>query len=334
MIRSVEIKNLRGIQSGKLEDLTPLTILVGPNGCGKSTILDALLLGGHPIPGQALTELADRRPATKEGPRWLFWRSKLENPVEILMETFDEEMYSSRRLRLQFVRGSTDGVKSFLVEYDEAGEEHLSEVASLGMEGGSSYTGNAQPVYGVSEISLIEPTANGKQTPLYDLLTQTIAQGRRKEAIEILSAVVPGLDNVEILTEKGAPLLYMVFPDYAVPAALAGDGIQVLLRLSLELASRPGGVVLLEEPEVHQHPGAMRQTARAIWAAVRRNIQVVLTTHSLELIDLLLTERQTEEELDKLSVFGMKLDDGCLKSFHLNGSEVALARTTIEDDLR
>ena len=43
MIRSVEIKNFRGIQDGKLEDLTPLVILVGPNGCGKSTILDALL---------------------------------------------------------------------------------------------------------------------------------------------------------------------------------------------------------------------------------------------------------------------------------------------------
>ena len=44
VIQSVEIKNLRGIREGKLDGLTALTILVGPNGCGKSTILDALFL--------------------------------------------------------------------------------------------------------------------------------------------------------------------------------------------------------------------------------------------------------------------------------------------------
>ncbi len=45
MINSIEIKNFRGINDGKLEKLTPLTILVGANGCGKSTVLQSLLLG-------------------------------------------------------------------------------------------------------------------------------------------------------------------------------------------------------------------------------------------------------------------------------------------------
>ena len=45
----------------------------------------------------------------------------------------------------------------------------------------------------------------------------------------------------------------------------------------------------MEEPEVHMHPGAIRQCARAILAAVRRGIQIVLSTHSLELIDALLS---------------------------------------------
>ena len=42
------------------------------------------------------------------------------------------------------------------------------------------------------------------------------------------------------------------------------------VRFSLELAASGDGVALLEEPEVHQHPAAMQQTARVIMAAVRR----------------------------------------------------------------
>jgi AAA15 family ATPase/GTPase len=46
MIEMVEIENLRGIVSGRLEGLSPLSILLGVNNSGKSTILEALYLGG------------------------------------------------------------------------------------------------------------------------------------------------------------------------------------------------------------------------------------------------------------------------------------------------
>ncbi len=46
MVRSIYITRLRGIRDGKLENIAPLTVMVGPNGCGKSTILDAI----HMVP--------------------------------------------------------------------------------------------------------------------------------------------------------------------------------------------------------------------------------------------------------------------------------------------
>ena len=67
--------------------------------------------------------------------------------------------------------------------------------------------------------------------------------------------------------------------------------------------------------------------------AVRREIQVVLTTHSLELIDALLAE-STEQDLAQFSLYRLQLQDGNLKSSRLAGPEIAFARTTIEDDLR
>lgn len=161
-----------------------------------------------------------------------------------------------------------------------------------------------------------------------------VQQGKRAEANDILRTLMPNLDHLEILTEGNEPILHIVYSDHSIPVALAGDGIQALLHLSLELAVSPGGTVLMEEPEVHQHPAAIRQSARAIQAAVRRGVQVILTTHSLELIDALLSEAETDADVEKMSVYGLSLDEGVLKSYRLAGSEVEFARSKIGDDLR
>jgi predicted ATPase len=166
------------------------------------------------------------------------------------------------------------------------------------------------------------------------LYTEVVRQGRRKVAVSIISEVVPGLVGLEILTEDNEPIIYLVFDEYAVPAAVAGEGVQALIRASLELAASPGGTVLLEEPEVHQHPRAIWQTARAIWAAVNRDVQVILSTHSLELIDALLSVVPDAADLEKMAVFRLLLEDGQLKSSRLTGTQAAEARSTIDEDLR
>src|SRR5579862_2418909 len=74
MIRSIEIKGLRGIQEGKHDDLTPLVVLVGTNGSGKSTILDALLIGASPRPGAVVKLFATGRARVEHDPRWFLWR--------------------------------------------------------------------------------------------------------------------------------------------------------------------------------------------------------------------------------------------------------------------
>jgi len=201
-------------------------------------------------------------------------------------------------------------------------------------EHSSFQTSNLQvPMTDVPEMRFIDPRTSSLRTPLYKLFTRITEQGLHKQTRELLADLVPALEDIRILTEGDSPLVYLIFSDHAVPVALAGDGIRLLVELGFELATRPGGVVLLEEPEIHMHPAAIRQCARVILAAVQRDIQVVLTTHSLELIDSLLSEC-SDNDLNQLSVYGLLLQAGCLKSSRLAGPEVAFARTTIEDDLR
>ena len=71
MIAGISSDGLRGILDGTLEGLTPLTILTGVNGSGKSTVLDALLIVESSNPEDAIAQAVRRRKATLFGSRWL-----------------------------------------------------------------------------------------------------------------------------------------------------------------------------------------------------------------------------------------------------------------------
>jgi predicted ATPase len=331
VIRSVEIKGLRGIREGKLGDLTPLVVLVGPNGSGKSTVIEAILIGSSPVTTDAIVQVIRRHEAGGSGPRWLLWKAGQTEPAEIMV-TSDARI--SRKCRLKLDRGRPEDETIIKVDLDH-NDTHLASGWLRGAKNKYHSHGPLpfSPLRDVPEAHLVEAYPANFQRPLHELYTAAVRLGRRKEAVGIISEVFPGINNVEILTEHGEPILHFVFSEYSVPATLAGDGIQSLLRLSLQLAASGGGVALLEEPEVHQHPGAIRQSARAILAAVRRDIQVILTTHSLELIDALLAE-SSDKDLARLSLYRLKLEDGVLKSSRLPGPDIAFARTEIEEDLR
>jgi len=317
VISSIEITRLRGIRQGKLEDLSPLVVLVGPNGCGKSSILDALFIAANPNPQAGATEAVKRHHGLYLGARWFLWRADEGTEAMITVRTSEA---SSRTCVLKAQPNKT--LHCSREAWQRAVQQDLPSVES----------GSEEPV-GVPEVRLIEPRIIDGEPSLHKLYAETVRQGRRDNANAIIREIVPGLSHLEILTEGNVPILHLVFDDHSVPAALAGDGVYSLVRLCLELASRPRGVVLIEEPEVHQHPGAIRQTVRAILAAVRRDIQVILTTHSLELIDLLLAE-SSDADLEKLSLYRLALREGALIARRMPGSEVAFVRAEIESDLR
>jgi predicted ATPase len=332
VISSVDIKGFRGIREGTIKDLTPLVVLVGPNGAGKSTAIEAILVGGSPLTAEAIVQVVRRHEAGGAGPRWLLWKGGVATEqTQIKVATSGGK---HRECQLSLNRGVPEGQTQILYSIIENGSSRGSGYI-LGIK--NKYLSNSPtgflPLDGLQEVNLAEGYQTQFQRPLHSLFTKSVSLGRRGQAKEIIKDVFPDVTNVEILTENDEPILHLVFDEYSVPASLAGDGIQSLLRLTLELGASSGGAALLEEPEVHQHPGAIRQSARAILAAVRRNIQVIMTTHSLELIDALLAE-SLDEDLKQLSVYRLVLKEGILKSSRLPGPQVAFARTEIEDDLR
>ncbi len=327
MISSIEMTRFRGIREGKLEDLSPLTVLVGPNGCGKSTVLDALLIGASPEPGGGIARVVRRHQGVHEGPSWLFWRGKHSTSATLSLTT---ESGSTRQCVMQLRREADERATTIDCSFPGM---RANGTSVRFVRGKANHDVYILAIEGISGIHLIESHTERLQPPLHELYSESTKTGLREEAKATISAIVPDITDIEILTEQNKPILYLTYKDCAIPVALAGDGIHALVRVTFELAARPEGVVLFEEPEVHQHPRAIHQTVRAILAAVRRGAQVVLTTHDLDLIDSLLGE-STDEDLERFSVYRLHLDDGVLKSHRMPGSEVAFARGEIDQDLR
>jgi hypothetical protein len=341
VIRSLHIQNLRGIREGRIEELSPLVVLVGPNSAGKSTVLDAIYVAAGSTPEKALGEIIARRPSLEQPNRWVLFRSRGHEAESAVVE-LTTDVPGLRRVQVYRVVGVGGAVELAVREMWVKPGREVEPLPTLPNPGdpkapptraGAILAQISPEEAGTMEARLIDPHGSGQSQPLHELYTRAAERGLRREAKAIVTDLIPGLEDIEILTQDGKPVVYLVYETGALPVSFAGDGIRLLLQQAFELASPVGGVVLLEEPEVHMHHAAIRQSSKAMLAAMRRGIQVIVTTHSLDLIDALLSNARPDE-LDNLSFYRLQLEQGVLKSSRLTGSEASLSRTQIEDDLR
>jgi len=340
MITSIDIRGLRGIRSGRLEPLAPLTVLTGPNASGKSTVLDALLIAAAPDPSDAAGRAVKRHPAVSGGARWL---CRFDQAAATIRVTTDSPSEWERRLewfdrcdeemqKALIEQGSPPPYSMIHVEENQWADSAASGWTAFGAD--NRYETQVSGGGGLSTVPFVRFVDPGLPIPLHKTFTEVTRAGRRDAVHELLAELIPGFERLEIiaLTEEVFGL-GITRCGRSVPLGLSGDGIQAFTQLALEVAVAPDGLVLIEEPEVYQHPKAIRQSARVLLANARRGVQMILSTHSLELIDALLGEA-TEQDLAGMALFNLRLDDGELKAGRRSGRDIAFARQTLENDLR
>lgn len=336
MFHTLEFENLRGVKHGKVEAIAPLSVFVGPNNSGKSTLLEGFHLAASAGLANTLVDVAERRgwcgEATMEQ---LFFDS--EAPFNARLTSTSAVLESRLRIERAWPderslevsrKGLTGTIWTVYGAFEGAGTSHV----TLDDEGNATDLAfdGLDPNPAVRFIDVGTITDFGL---LEDSYSKAVGRLREQELEDLVRELVGHSARLRILKKGERHVLHVIEDEVgAVAVYNMGDGFKRLLYLACVFAEASGQLVLLEEPEAFQHPRYLRMLASMIWTAVEQGTQVVLSTHSEDLLQNLFGEDGRAYEHS--AVFKTRLVGGELRSVRIDGSRAHERVAALAEDLR
>lgn len=284
-MEEVQIKELRGIADLRVPLPFPVTVLAGPNGCGKSTVLFALACA-YRAPSGRLSDrtpaklFPDFRPADQAGQDIGDRRT----PVEI---TF-AYVANGERVQMKWARGKGKWNRGFFGRKrgsQPQREVHLRTLANL-----------SNPSEARAVLQMGRKKFNTEQI---DASNIAFAQRILSFRYSRLSMVTAGARNLLFAERSDSPATSSSrYSEFHMSA-----GERAILRLSLEVSKTEDALVLIDEVEAGLHPYLHQLLMLELQRlALRNRLQIVVTTHSPTVLDTVPAEarvflERTEENV-------------------------------------
>ncbi len=341
VLTTLSIQGIRGIHSGTLDGLAPITFLVGKNGSGKSTVLEAAgVIAAGSDPDAAFRALAQREWLGLEGLKYWLAPSGASFKARIggadhsatlrigPLEATLEQIARQRRPDASLVAMQLTS-PAMQVIVDDDGEvlawqdgRRNRNFSLLCARPDRPVAARSRFAAGHFSSSLRRALAAVKLTPWYPAL------------IVYLREIRPRIDTIESIAvgDRDEPFVFERDPRVGYPLAYAGDGFRRLLEISATLAESEKGIAAIDEPEAFAHPGLFRLLAGLFRHAAKEGTQVLVATHSIELIRDVLDE--LEDLIDECAVVGLKNDAGTITATTSRGRDARRRVVELGDDLR
>ena len=356
MINSLSIRNFRGIKEGKIEGLGQVNIFIGKNNSGKSTLLDLLCFIKAPLKTRnelgefVLESLLQRRVKRDVSAEIEFFHDYLpENEIDITAEFNDgfqlhfKAIHQNQRVvytllspfsadvlatfsmtakdfpSIQTNRSSGKPSDSLLFLFQAYSGTSASDALATYVKSETS-----QVHFGfVSEIVLIDADFVRKIEKIEDVYWADILKRRvdkklRKILNETYDLSIESFSFASYRDRRSK--IFTLLPEISMHIDDYGDGFRYAFSI-LTIASRAKNTaLLLEEPEVHQHEGALRPLFEALKKLSTNNkLQIFISTHSLDVIKI-----WTQLTKD-VKIFHLKLNaDGKLDVRSIEGTDAKL----------
>jgi energy-coupling factor transporter ATP-binding protein EcfA2 len=318
-LHRLALEAYRGISGLVLEDLKPLSLVVGANNSGKSSILEAIaLLLRAPDPGQWV-QVARQRDLDMplEDALW----SMFPGGAVFHLEDGPQQSQSIS------LRGKLDSQTARVVQArglatERWGDNNESElVLSVELK-----VDQEKP--SVLEFRRTSPTPWGRGTAFkaytitsaahrstrgfVEHLSHVVDSGRKSLAIELACVFDPDIENLDIVELAGRRSVRVTHRIRGVvDLSSFGDGLRRAVLFSLVLARAAGGVLLIDEIDVGIHPAVMNAVfAKLCTAAEEVQTQVIMTTHSLEAVDALVAAVADRNAADEFAAYWVQRKDG------------------------
>ncbi len=358
MINSLSISKFRGIEQGRVENLSQTNVFIGKNNSGKSTLFDllcvikaALEYRNH-LGENVLASLLDRRVRRNAPNEIAFFHNYLPGSTIDFVAEFDD----GPDVRFGVVR-KQDGGLVYTLKNPDSPDDTLAKISTgarstlyvesrwgnSGSEHALDYltrqctdrpeSDNAARVVKsdgmqrnlrfMSNIVLVDADSVRKIERIEEAYWASIIKRRSDKR---LSVILNQTYNTSIEGFTFAPHLgsnmkvFSLLPDISMHIDDYGDGFRYAFAI-LSIASQVNDTaLLLEEPEVHQHEGTFRSFFEALnKIALENKLQVFVSTHSTNLVK---TWTQVTKEI---GIFHLTLDtSGQLSARRIEGTDVTL----------
>lgn len=343
MIKSIAIKNYRGIKDLEIDNFKKYNFFIGDNGSKKTTILESLGVSLSVLNFTSpLIYMLNRQIKVKnENISSLFFNSDINNKIEFILKTDDA-------LKL----GTTISIDSILSEFQEYSsnnqidteigrylytmrrkieEENIQNNIYLNKKNQISFKNfkgeeipeNFQKIIKKYK-SCLNISDSFKNISEATKQADKIIKSRKKELLlKYLRTIDKDIIDIhtndeEIFIEKD------IFKEF-VPISSIGDGIVLVLEIIISLILTEEGfkVILIDEIERGIYYKNYRKLSEIIIDLCKnnQNIQLFITTHSKEFLEAF-NEALLESEKDNFSLFSLRNKKEKLDVVHYTSEEL------------
>lgn len=292
------------LRSGEAIDISDgITVIVGPNNAGKSMVLNELSQHINVSPGQQAP-----RPTVIQDIDF----SLLESAAELLERCKAEY----REILPDTPEGQSMGLYSPVIQFSS--ESHVDQGSLMACWNVVGYFGQLSQIYhlhlpaggrSVGDEPMLDLQRRMPNTPLQKLFLNPTLEER-------LAAVVRRAFGQEItlnrhrgtaislhLGKPEAKATWPPTPEYldeinSHPVVGAqGDGMRSFIGIALNIIAGNHSLLIIDEPEAFLHPPQARELGRVLTELRQDGVQIVVATHSSDIIQGLTSARTGETPL-------------------------------------
>jgi len=281
MLTYLDIKAYKCIEAQHFK-LAPITLLTGTNASGKSTLLQAALIALGSKHQKNFTYVSEVIKPYIQLEEVLCRTAEARNVQITLANDQSKTLHTQIQEQGTHVTGDLDlglGYEEtlFYLSAERSGPE---ELASLNKT-------LAIGQYGQFAIGHFELN---KDKPLHDALIkpEAPAQTLKAQLAGWLSYItdVACEPRTEKITSTSVKLSFTMGELGEVSPRNTGAGNSYLLKLLIMcLTAQPGHLLLIENPEIHLHPGAQSRLGSLLAFLAARGVQLIVETHCEHLIN-------------------------------------------------
>ena len=302
MLKRLQIRNFRGFNALKIDQLSGINLIAGKNNSGKTSLLEAIFLlagGGNAQMAMNANVIRGLEPsrAPVSDPFWKELFSNLDMGRYIEIKT-DHTSHGQLTLKISLKRQPTAEIP--LDRTNGTSVTNLFDESSLVFHysGPSRKSVKSHIHMKGQRVEFTQPATNAPfggiilLSRIGNIQEDAIRLGilrRQKQGdllLKALQVVEPRLQSIEDNSSSGIPLIWGdIGLSELVPLSVMGEGMTQIARLVLSIASVPDGIVLVDEVENGIHHSVLPDVWRVIEEAAKQfRTQIFATTHSFECV--------------------------------------------------